>query len=29
MATLLPINLMKWIDDHADDLKPPVGNAQV
>ena len=25
MATLLPLNLMKWIDDHADVLKPPVG----
>jgi 3-hydroxyanthranilate 3,4-dioxygenase len=29
MAKLLPLNLMSWIDDHADDLKPPVGNAQV
>jgi 3-hydroxyanthranilate 3,4-dioxygenase len=29
MATLLPLNLMKWIDDHAEMLKPPVGNAQI
>ena len=29
MATRLPLNLMQWIDDHADVLKPPVGNAQV
>ena len=29
MATLLPLNLMKWIDDHAEVLKPPVGNAQI
>ncbi len=25
----LPFNFQKWIDDHADRLKPPVGNAQV
>jgi 3-hydroxyanthranilate 3,4-dioxygenase len=25
----LPFNFRKWIDDHADRLKPPVGNAQV
>ena len=24
-----PLNLAKWIDDHRDLLKPPVGNAQV
>ena len=29
MATLLPLNLMKWIDDHDEVLKPPVGNAQI
>jgi 3-hydroxyanthranilate 3,4-dioxygenase len=25
----LPFNFQKWIEDHADRLKPPVGNAQV
>ena len=25
----LPFNFQKWIDDHADRLKPPVGNAQI
>ena len=29
MASPLPLNLMSWIDDHADLLKPPVGNAQI
>jgi len=24
-----PFNLMRWIDDHRDLLKPPVGNAQI
>jgi len=24
-----PLNLKKWIADHADQLKPPVGNAQI
>lgn len=28
MTAPVPLNLMKWIDDHADVLKPPVGNAQ-
>jgi 3-hydroxyanthranilate 3,4-dioxygenase len=26
---LTPLNLKRWIDDHADLLKPPVGNAQI
>lgn len=26
---LVPLNLMKWIEDHKDVLKPPVGNAQI
>jgi 3-hydroxyanthranilate 3,4-dioxygenase len=25
----LPFNFQKWIEDHADKLKPPVGNAQI
>lgn len=25
----LPFNFQKWIDEHADMLKPPVGNAQI
>lgn len=25
----LPLNFQKWIDDHADRLKPPVGNVQI
>ena len=29
MVTRLPLNLMKWIEDHEAVLKPPVGNAQV
>ena len=29
MAQLAGFNLMKWIDEHADLLKPPVGNAQI
>jgi len=29
MASLLPLNLMKWIADHEEVLKPPVGNAQI
>ena len=29
MAELRPFNLMKWIDEHRDLLRPPVGNAQV
>lgn len=29
MTTPLPLNLMNWIDEHADVLKPPVGNAQI
>ena len=29
MPTPLPLNLSRWIDDHADLLKPPVGNAQI
>jgi 3-hydroxyanthranilate 3,4-dioxygenase len=26
---LVPLNLMKWIEDHKEVLKPPVGNAQI
>ena len=26
---MIPINLNKWINDHADRLRPPVGNAQI
>jgi 3-hydroxyanthranilate 3,4-dioxygenase len=26
---LTPLNLKRWIEDHADLLKPPVGNAQI
>lgn len=29
MASLAAFNLMQWIDDHADLLKPPVGNVQI
>ena len=29
MVTRLPLNLMKWIEEHEAVLKPPVGNAQV
>ncbi len=29
MAALPPINFKKWIDDHRDKLKPPVGNQVV
>lgn len=29
MSLFQPVNLMKWIEEHADDLKPPVGNKQV
>ena len=29
MATLAPFNLERWIDEHQDLLKPPVGNAQI
>lgn len=29
MAGLAAFNLQQWIDDHADLLKPPVGNAQI
>lgn len=29
MGKLNPFNLMKWIEDHQDILKPPVGNAQI
>ncbi len=29
MTSPLPLNLMTWIDDHAEVLKPPVGNAQI
>ncbi len=29
MAGLAAFNLQRWIDDHADLLKPPVGNAQI
>ena len=29
MPTPIPLNLSRWIDDHADLLKPPVGNAQI
>jgi 3-hydroxyanthranilate 3,4-dioxygenase len=25
----LPINLLRWIEEHKDQLKPPVGNAQI
>ncbi len=26
---LVPLNLMKWIEEHKEVLKPPVGNAQI
>ena len=29
MAQIAPFNLQKWIDEHRDLLKPPVGNAQI
>jgi 3-hydroxyanthranilate 3,4-dioxygenase len=29
MSTLTAFNLKKWIDEHRDRLKPPVGNAEV
>ena len=29
MSLFQPVNLLKWIEDHADELKPPVGNKQV
>ena len=29
MTSLAAFNLQQWIDDHADRLKPPVGNAQI
>lgn len=29
MPAPVPLNLSRWIDDHADLLKPPVGNAQI
>lgn len=29
MPAPIPLNLSTWIDDHADLLKPPVGNAQI
>ncbi len=29
MTAPIPLNLSRWIDDHADLLKPPVGNAQI
>lgn len=29
MSRLAPINFKKWIDDHRDKLKPPVGNQQI
>ena len=29
MSRMAPFNLMKWIDEHRDLLKPPVGNVQV
>ena len=29
MSKLAPINFKKWIDDHRDKLKPPVGNQQI
>lgn len=29
MSIGMPINLQKWIEEHRDQLKPPVGNAQV
>lgn len=29
MTKPVPLDLMKWIDDHADVLRPPVGNAQI
>jgi 3-hydroxyanthranilate 3,4-dioxygenase len=29
MTVALPLNLQKWIADHRERLKPPVGNAQV
>ncbi len=28
-SRLVPLNLMKWIEDHKDILRPPVGNAQI
>ena len=29
MSTLAPINFKKWIEDHRDKLKPPIGNQQI